>query len=297
MTPESEESKGDESIGLREEDWNFQPLAQADNQELQVTVFWEYLRESKSVKELCRRWLDLLRAGKTPENDAETQEAVCQLQRITARMGRGGFDVCQVAEPLSKDTPWLILDKHLRRELVGRSFRSPHDPLPSNDSVGVYFIPDEPVMLGSVTHLRTEFSEEEIKRGEDLDYRGEIDAFGAETLPLRISWRRFSNDELIEGFEGFVKHYRPSSEPEPEPWKSSKGKGKGTTYYAQLTDLGTMRLLHVKPPLEVLKIIHAADQSKLMRAAWRARARFKELLGSKEEPLRGRSLSKRKGRK
>src|SRR4029077_15554041 len=95
MTPESERSKRDESIGLREEDWNFQPLAQADKQELLVAVWWEYLRESESVKELCRRWLDLLRAGKTPENDAESQEVLYQLQRITARMGRGGFDVCQ----------------------------------------------------------------------------------------------------------------------------------------------------------------------------------------------------------
>jgi hypothetical protein len=110
-------------------------------------------------------------AGKTPETDAETREAVYQLQRITARMGRGGFDVCQVAEPLSKDTPWQILDKDLRRELVGRSFRSPHDPLPSNDSVGVHFIPGEPVMRGFVTDLRTEFSEEEMRRGEDLEYR------------------------------------------------------------------------------------------------------------------------------
>ena len=94
---------------------------------------------------------------------------------------------------------------------------------------------------------------------------------GRETLPLKINWRLFTNDELVEAFEVFVKLNRPKSEPEPEPWKPSKGKGKGTTYYAQLTDLGTMRLFHVKPPLEVLKIINAADQSNLMRAAGRAR--------------------------
>jgi len=275
--------------GLCDQDWNFRPLAQAEKQELQVAVFWEYSRESALVRSLCLKWVDFSRAGRAGEKDGEVAEVRYELQRIMARMGTGGFDLFLAAEPLANDVSWLALDKGLRADLIERSSGSPHDPLPVSDGLVVYFRPWEPVTRGLVSHLRHEFASEEIER----DYKGEIDKKGRETLPFRIDWRLFTNDELVEGFKSWVRQNRPSSESEPEPWKPTKGRGKGTTFYKQLTDLGIMRLFHFKPPGEVVARFRSDDQS-LMAAARRARRRFKALLGTDETPIRGLSLSKQK---
>ena len=272
-------------------DWNFDAVP---DPELVACCYWEYARESAFFLDLKQRLAEWDGCGHCPEELAKG------LNRIEQGTMRAFFYLDAMLGQKEFPCPWRKLSKQCRRRLLKLDFG-----LPLPFATGGDLIEAERAVECAKEQVQ-QFRAAEQKLHDQWPGYGEgtlrrrglwpkwkplervFWEDGYESLIVRIAWKNYTNEQIIESFRSWLKKNRPKQFPVPS------GKGhKQISHRVALERLGILRLLHQH---------RLADLPKQNPAAWKhynspnrrwrqdlqkAAAEFKRLfpLFSNEHPL------------
>jgi len=246
---------------LDEREWNFSDRDKVPDDELGACCYWEYGRESKSLRELAGLVRD--RRSLSPQ---QAQRMHSELGRLFT-IGRPGELFRTMASEFPK--PWQSLTPEQRKQ--GADFA----PQKNNRFLSELPMPDKfapftaKATLGDVAWLNGQaqriYEEDKTKPPQLLHSKAveleriehKISAIyprdGIETLVAKIGWREFSNKEIADAFRKWVFENRPKEMPE-----SPRRGHQVDEWRARLERLGLLRLRHA---LSVEETIQAITQT------------------------------------
>ena len=210
---------------LSESEWNFLPLIHrnptpAQRHELRVAIYYEYARESDSLRELARQYA-ALKGPKT--NGADLLYAKPQALSDFTLIP---FWNCILWPEFFPHTPWLEIPASERTKRIQSHVKKrPQEHLlriNESDQLAHYELP---------------------RRG------GRCFLGTGENLILWLNWAEANNKEIVEVFAKWVRESRPKRYPEPRGDASREN-----VTAALLTRLAVMRLLHSRSHWDALAL-------------------------------------------
>lgn len=269
--------------------WNFDTVPE---EELIACCYWEYARESSTIKLVsevrgCRRHLARLEGR--PDAPGHEEDNQQQQAKVAAWVQRAGFDLNAFMDEYWKtecpllhiyDTvTHLVGDEALPWQRLSPAVRS---QIASHAQGSLILRPLAPALVGELEELWEANSTalKEVRQRERPENDDSEDAaLWTESVPveptdaeenarqekltvaLTVDFSRFTDGEILEAFQTWLKEKRPGQWRTPRrviPNARKRGK-KQVEYRVALERLGLMRLLHWYSP---------ADLSRKLPAAW-----------------------------
>ena len=207
---------------LLETDWNFRQLihkhpTQRQREELRAAIYYEYARESDSIRGLARAYTEL------PEPKATASDLCAVKPEALFHFTWIPFWNCIFWPEFFPNKPWVEIPQQERTQRVQTFVNWQQEPLlriNEWDDLAPYEIP---------------------KRG------GRCMIGAGENLILWLNWASANNSEIVDAFASWVRASRPKEYPEPRGDASREN-----VTAALLTRLAVMRLLHCYPLSKVL---------------------------------------------
>jgi hypothetical protein len=206
---------------LPQSEWDFRCLihrhaTELERHELRAAVFYEYARESPTIRNIARKFAKLPRKMRTEFEVFRWSNN----PRITSELfffSGLPFSHCILGSKFFPDTPWLEIPKSERNAAVERYIEKTR---------AILF---EITAYGDVKHW--EVSDQYSRRFKTSS--------GIEHVLIAINWTAGVNDQIIRAFGDWVRHNRPKQFPPPRNDASRRN-----ITAAFLTRLANMRLLH-----------------------------------------------------
>jgi hypothetical protein len=265
---------------LRREDWNFDLLP---NEELIACCFWEYARESRTIKMAADvHWCHVRHIwhrqeyADSPDRKREDDE---EAERIERRASAVRFNYDEFFEefwntefPLIKIYDCVV--KHVREGALAWQLLPTEARRDLTNQVAEYGIlrPIAPATVGELETLWLRNSEwlhdlrqmdrppyddsEEAALWDESEPVTQADAAkagGEVSAALTVDFSRFTDSEITEEFRAWLSEHRPAHCKSPTrvfPGTRQRGK-KLIEYRVALERLGMMRLLHWRSPTQL----------------------------------------------
>jgi hypothetical protein len=196
-----------QSEQLNRFDWDFTALYEADVSEITACCFYEYARESSSIL--------------AHYNEDKEIESLPGGLHYPVRI-----DGLLRTFPNPLYWPWS-------RSLLGKLFVKPWQEM---DTSWRTFVCGH--YKGNTAGLPAWLKRDNPIRGEDMPMLDSIT--GRQRLVVEIDWASYTNAEIVESFESWLKDARPKD----IGLSSLKGRNKDTSWTRKLENLAIMRLLH-----------------------------------------------------
>jgi hypothetical protein len=228
--------------GIVDFDWNFEAVPDA---ELVACCYWEYARESAFLRDLKLRWDAWGGCGRCPEDLARGINRIQQAPphvfvRLQAILAEDKFP-----------GPWQKLPKKHRRNLIEFDLGLPLPFARGGDlseaeralERAQRQIRKQHAAVQKVHEAWPGYGEGTLRRWGKWPKSKPLPRVfweeGYESLIVRIAWKAYTNEQIIESFRCWVKANRPKIFPVPS------GKGhKQLSQRVALERLGILRLLH-----------------------------------------------------
>lgn len=289
MTPEEDQKWWAEYGPDSPFEWDFDPVP---DEELIACCFWEYARESKTIKLLADvHWCitrDITYRQAYERDPSLIDQHNERAEMIAGWVKRAGFDydavmdrywkydfaflgIYQSVTELVRDgaSPWRRLPPGLREHVTRTVNRNGVLRPLSLSTVGEL---EELWKANSMDLLEIRSTDrDEMNDSEDAALWSESTAiepsFGSEddahermTAALTVDFSRFTDNEIIAAFGDWVKKQRPAQWKQPRrvlPGARQRGR-KLVEYRVALERLGLMRLLHNNSPAELSETLPEA---------------------------------------
>lgn len=244
-------------------EWDFSALTarqcsnDGERAELRAAIYYEYARESDSIRKLVEEYAALpkklrLRLEKfTTSLLAESADWGGSVSRRLALMHFIPFKNCILWPEFFPQTPWLKIPSPMRAARVAQ-FVKAHPPgyllqINEHDPRVVFERPAQTVQLR--TRRLSKAKALEMKSSKSTE-RWRFFSGGVEHLLVSVNWSLGNNSEIAARFHEWLNDQRPANYPEPRTDASREN-----VTAALLERLKVMRLLSVYPWKNVAGIV------------------------------------------
>jgi hypothetical protein len=245
------DAKRSSGAALSSSEWDFRSLLhkcpnEIQRHELRVAIFYEYARESSTIREIAHQFSKLPSALRREFGLRQCSKH----PRITRKLffiSSLPFSHCVFWPTFFPRTPWLKIPPSERRAAVEQYVRRMTATL---------------FEIKSYDEIREwEVSDKETRR---------FTSSGIEHLAVAIDWTVGSNDQIIAAFASWIRNNRPEALPSPRSDASREN-----VAAAFLTRIAVMRLLHKYSHYEALGLAqsHGLKMPKQQSNALTARRR------------------------